>query len=407
MACAKSVKNRLAAALTHQKQRKKRLAAAAVRTAFSHIHPGRAARTPSKSPNPSRPRSPQGIAKCNADPQVFPLCRDTIDSLTPDCYWRAAVGSSYIFSTMPQTYDTTFKELFAQNFVALLCWLIPDVESYEVLKLPEELPLTARRADLMVRVDGRASNRSLRLPSAIQIFDCQVQRDPRLPRSMLIRAVLAPDLYDLPVKTTLLALTPKAVVQARYVFGTDDNGEVSRHSITVRRVFEESADAALQSDLAELLPLVPVMQAGNGDQAGLVHQVIERIVERVLADEKRKIMLEQAANFATLRLPRTKVSDIVQDVLGRKRIMIDPLRDFPLVRDGYRKGIREGMLEGIREGKSAGKAESVLMLLETRGVRVSKTLRDKILSCHDPATLDRWFKNAISAASASEVFATP
>ena len=83
--------------------------------------------------------------------------------------------------------------------------------------------------------------------------------------------------------------------------------------------------------------------------------------------------------------------------------MIDPLRDFPLVRDGYRKGIRDG----IREGKSAGKAESVLTLLEARGVRVSKSLREKILSCHDPATLDRWFKNAISAASASEVFATP
>ena len=83
--------------------------------------------------------------------------------------------------------------------------------------------------------------------------------------------------------------------------------------------------------------------------------------------------------------------------------MIDPLRDFPLVRDGYRKGIREG----IREGKSAGKAESVLTLLEARGVRVSKTLREKILTCNDPATLDRWFKNAVSAASASEVFATP
>ena len=146
---------------------------------------------------------------------------------------------------MPQTYDTTFKELFAQNFVALMRWLIPDVKSYEVLKLPEELPLTARRADLMVRVDGRASGRSPRLPSVIQIFDCQVQRDPRLPRSMLTRAVLAHDLYDLPVKTTLLALTPKAVVQARYVFGTDDDGEESRHSVTVRRVFEESADAAL------------------------------------------------------------------------------------------------------------------------------------------------------------------
>ena len=86
--------------------------------------------------------------------------------------------------------------------------------------------------------------------------------------------------------------------------------------------------------------------------------------------------------------------------------MIDPLRDFPLVRDGYHKGIREGKREGIREGKSAGKAESVLMLLEARGVKLSPSLRDQILSCDDPATLDRWFRNAVSATTAAEVFAS-
>ncbi|HMU39574.1 MAG TPA: hypothetical protein PKE31_11245 [Pseudomonadota bacterium] len=314
---------------------------------------------------------------------------------------------------MPQTYDTTFKELFAQNFIALVRWLIPDVGQYKVLKLPEELPLTVRRADLMVRIEQRKSGKQ-RSSSVIQIFDCQVQRDPRLPRSMLTRAVLAHDLYESPVKTTLLALTPKAVVEARYVYGLDENGQDLYHRVQVRRVYEESADEALRSDLAELLPLVPIMRAADGDQAALVRTVIERIVERVWADEKRKIMLEQAANFATLRLPRKKVSDIVAKVLGSKRIMIDPLRDFPLVRDGYNRGIQqgiqqgmlEGKLEGIRAGKSAGKAESVLMLLETRGLRLSKNLKDKILSCDDPSTLDRWFKNAISAASPSEIFAS-
>jgi hypothetical protein len=65
-------------------------------------------------------------------------------------------GCGYRRWEMPQTYDTTFKELFAHNFVALLRWLIPDVKAYEVLKLPEELPLTTRRADLMVRIDEGA-----------------------------------------------------------------------------------------------------------------------------------------------------------------------------------------------------------------------------------------------------------
>ncbi len=66
MACAQFVKNRLAAALAHRKQRKTWLAAALVRTAFSQIHPGRAAPTSSKSPNPSRLRCPLAVPSVSA-----------------------------------------------------------------------------------------------------------------------------------------------------------------------------------------------------------------------------------------------------------------------------------------------------------------------------------------------------
>lgn len=78
--------------------------------------------------------------------------------------------------------------------------------------------------------------------------------------------------------------------------------------------------------------------------------------------------------------------------------MIDPLRDFPLVRDGYRKG----RLEGMR----AGQAKSLLTLLAARGIEVSGAVRGKILACTDAATLDRWIKNALHAASVAEVLDT-
>ncbi len=99
--------------------------------------------------------------------------------------------------------------------------------------------------------------------------------------------------------------------------------------------------------------------------------------------------------------------------------MLDPLRDFPLVRDSYRKGKAEGLVKGEAKGEARGlakgkaegearglvkgKAESILMILETRGVRVPKTLRDKILACADPELLDRWLRSAASAASAADV----
>jgi hypothetical protein len=79
--------------------------------------------------------------------------------------------------------------------------------------------------------------------------------------------------------------------------------------------------------------------------------------------------------------------------------MIDPLRDFPLVRDGYRKGEREGKRKGILEGQ----AKSLLTLLNARGIKVSSTMRTKILACTDAAVLDRWLKNALHASSVAEI----
>ena len=76
--------------------------------------------------------------------------------------------------------------------------------------------------------------------------------------------------------------------------------------------------------------------------------------------------------------------------------MLDPLRDFPYVRDSYRKG--------KAEGKAEAKADSVLTILDARGVRVTKAVREKILSCTDAALLQRWLRSAASASSAAEVF---
>ena len=137
------------------------------------------------------------------------------------------------------------------------------------------------------------------------------------------------------------------------------------------------------------------MEPDDGDRRALVRRVVDRIVERVTADERRKMLVEQAENFATLRLSRPQVRGIVDDVLRRRRIMIDPLRDFPLVRDGYRKGIRVGEVRG--------KAKGLLTLLKARGLTVSPAVRIKILACTSDSTLDLWFTNALNASSVAEV----
>jgi hypothetical protein len=295
----------------------------------------------------------------------------------------------------PSSHDISFKEMLARNFLAFLRWLLPDVEATQILKLPEELPATARRVDLITRV--KLKPRGSRAREVIVIFECQVQRDPALPRTMLLRAVLAHSVYRRAVRTIVLALSPAAVVPTDYIYGEGPDGETLCHRVTVRRIFEESADDALGSDINELLPLVTTMRPGNSDRAALLHRVVARILARIPDAEGRTMMLEQTRNFAALHLSRSAIDGIVRDA-SRRHGMLDPLRDFPYIRDSYRKG--------LRKGNAKGKAESVLSILEARGIRLTKAARAKILSCSDAELLDRWVRSAVSAASAAEVLQT-
>ena len=83
-----------------------------------------------------------------------------------------------------------------------------------------------------------------------------------------------------------------------------------------------------------------------------------------------------------------------------------------------RKEVEQGPVQAPRGGRGArptgtlvgemfqAETRGVGMVREARGVRPDSRLLDHILSCADRATLDRWFRNAVSAASAAEVFAS-
>ncbi|MFO0579917.1 MAG: hypothetical protein U1A78_38590 [Polyangia bacterium] len=285
---------------------------------------------------------------------------------------------------MARLYDTSFKELVTHHFASLLPWLLPGVHGGEVVRLSEELPATLRRADLIVRSERDG------MPPTLFMVECQCQQDADLPLDMLLRAALAHRQYRLPVETVLLAFTPQAALPDEYIFG-GRNERTSRHVVTVRRVYDESAERALALEIDALLPWVTAMRPEDGDGAALLARVIERIIDRVAPDAQRTLMLDQAATFATLRLSRLQVQGIVRDVAQRRRYMLDPIRDFPWLRHGYEQGMATGM------------AQSVLAFLAARNITVDDKLREKILSCQDPARLNEWIARAATATTASEV----
>lgn len=186
------------------------------------------------------------------------------------------------------------------------------------------------------------------------------------------------------------------------------------HLVDVRPIYDEPAESALSLDIAQLLPLVPAMKPIDGDRAALLSRVLERIIDlsgdddpaysffrvtRPVSDAQRKLMMDQAATFATLHLSQEQVRAIVRTVVERRHYMLDPIRDFPWLRAGYEEGIEKG----IEKGMATGMAKSLLSFLAARNIPVDGPLRERIISCQDESLLNVWIARAATAKTAAEV----
>jgi hypothetical protein len=70
------------------------------------------------------------------------------------------------------------------------------------------------------------------------------------------------------------------------------------------------------------------------------------------------------------------------------------------------KFVAEGRAEGKAEGEAKGKREALLLVLEGRGLSITRPQRGAILACDDLAKLDHWIAASGTAASVAE-FLTP
>jgi hypothetical protein len=74
--------------------------------------------------------------------------------------------------------------------------------------------------------------------------------------------------------------------------------------------------------------------------------------------------------------------------------------------EGEAKGRAEGEAKGRAEGEAKGRAEAVVMLLESRGLRVTKAQATQILACTDLTKLDRWLVGAMTTESTAALLGT-
>lgn len=72
--------------------------------------------------------------------------------------------------------------------------------------------------------------------------------------------------------------------------------------------------------------------------------------------------------------------------------------------DAVAEALRARRDRSLAAARAEGRAESLLMLLEGRGLSVSSEARQRILACTDLKQLDRWIRRAVSASTLEDLW---
>ncbi|MEV0333994.1 hypothetical protein [Nocardia sp. NPDC050717] len=65
----------------------------------------------------------------------------------------------------------------------------------------------------------------------------------------------------------------------------------------------------------------------------------------------------------------------------------------------------QGLEQGLAEGRDLGVADSILRILNRRGLTVPVAAEARIIACHDRDQLTTWLDRAITVGTVEELFA--
>ncbi|MFE8598720.1 Rpn family recombination-promoting nuclease/putative transposase [Archangium violaceum] len=87
--------------------------------------------------------------------------------------------------------------------------------------------------------------------------------------------------------------------------------------------------------------------------------------------------------------------------------VMDARQAEELMRSYGEQLIERGHRRGLKQGLALGRAEGLLRILTVRSLLVDEQTRQRILTCTDVATLDKWLDRAVTATTLSEVWEDP
>ncbi|MFD8450636.1 hypothetical protein [Streptomyces coelicoflavus] len=76
-----------------------------------------------------------------------------------------------------------------------------------------------------------------------------------------------------------------------------------------------------------------------------------------------------------------------------------------IVEESWLEGRAKGRAEAKAKGRAEGRAETILRVLEVRGVETPDSVHERVASCTDLDVLGTWLTRSLSATRAEELFA--
>lgn len=146
------------------------------------------------------------------------------------------------------------------------------------------------------------------------------------------------------------------------------------------------------------LAVLVVVAHGRGPDAERFGRRAIAAVRPMLTTDEPQAMLHMDVIFAYL--DEVVLARILEDEMS--------LSTYEPISEVFKRKLAEGRTEGRAEGRTEGStlamAQMIVRLLERRGLSPSSDERERIDACRDPATLERWFDRAVTAAEVHEIF---
>jgi hypothetical protein len=295
------------------------------------------------------------------------------------------VGSSHEAMHRIFHHDT---ELIGRTFRTLeLDVPTPDTVSVMSGDVTEIRPLE-RRIDTLLRCETADGE------TYLVLVEAQRSCDPDKPYSWMYYLAYLADKYRLPVLLLVVCQDRRVEAWAKQPV---KRGAGSWAALTLRPLVVGPKNVPVIDDAAKarddvLLTVFSVLTHANDSRIDAILNALACAL-KAMDDENKAYDLAELTGIG--------LNDTPAGTIWRQMMAMD----LSFYRSPFSRQLRdEGRAEGLAEGLAEGRVDSLLRILEKRGVAVTETQRARLHSCTDLDQLDKWIDRAVTATRAAEVF---